>query len=360
LELFFAALRSKNNHITRRVFMKKVICLVLVLAMIASLAACAAPATQAAGSGDAAAASVAGRTVKDAYKDNLKIAFLPDNIGDTVGAAWGVGIKNELAYFPNVTYNAIDGKSSSENQVAVMEDLINQKYDGIILQAHDSASLADVVEKAEAAGIPVVDLNLDAATHHAGLVAMVAYEAGQIIADQIAKECNNKGNVVIIEATLGASRGEQLQAGFKDQLTAKYPDMKILDSQTGEWVTEKANAVMNTYLSKYPQIDAVFCHNDAMAEGASAAAEAAGRLDKMFIWGADGEKKALDYIANGKMAGTIYTNCFEQGATAARLIMYLINSEANFAAYTKTPVIKMAPIVATKETLDQIPDSIRW
>jgi ribose transport system substrate-binding protein len=305
------------------------------------------------------AGSSSGSAVKNPYSDPIKIAFLPDNIGDTVGAAWGVGIQNELAYFPNVTYNAIDGKSSSENQVSVMESLISQKYDGIILQAHDSASLAEVVEKAEKAGIPVVNLNLDADTPHAGLVEMVAYEAGVIIADEIAKGCNEEGNVVIIEATLGASRGEQLQAGFKDAL-AKYPKMKILDSQTGEWVTEKANAVMTSFLAKYPDIDAVFCHNDAMAEGASAAIEAAGRLDKIQIWGADGEKKALEYIENGKMTGTIYTNCYEQGATAARLLMYLIGSEVDYTAFTTTPRIKMAPIVATKDTLDQIPESIRW
>ena len=84
-----------------------------------------------------------------------------------------------------------------------------------------------------------------------------------------------------------------------------------------------------------------------MAEGASQAAEAAGRLGEMVIWGADGESKALEYIEKGKMAGTIYTNCYDQGATAARLAMYFICSEADTSSYTDTPILKMAPIVVT-------------
>ena len=80
----------------------------------------------------------------------------------------------------------------------------------------------------------------------------------------------------------------------------------------------------------------------------------------MKIWGADGEKKALEYIEKGLMTGTIYTNCYDQGATGARLIMYFINSEVNTAAYTKTPIVKMAPIVVTKSNVHTIGPDIRW
>lgn len=337
--------------------MKKLIALFLVLTLAFGLCACSGVAVDGEGAGGAAAP--AAKTAKDPYAEEIKIAYIPNVIGDSVAAAWGDGAEDELRVFPNVTFQRFDGKASAETQVQIMSDLVNQKYDAIILQAADSAALAASVQQAEAAGIPVVTLNLDADTPHAGLIAMVDYEAGALVAESIAKSCNEKGNVVIIQATPGATRGENLEAGFRDKL-AEYSGMTILDAQTGEWLTEKANVVMNDFLTKYDQIDAVFCHNDAMAEGASQAAEAAGRLDGMYIWGADGESKALEYIENGKMAGTIYTNCFDQGATAARLAMYLIGSEASTAAYTKTPVIKMAPIVVTPANVHTIGAEIRW
>ena len=344
--------------------MKKVFALLMALMVSAGMTACSSvqvdgektPAPAASG---APAADTAAKTAKSPYSDNIKIAFVPNVIGDSVAAAWGDGAEQELSVFPNVTFQRFDGKASAETQVQIMSDLVNQKYDAIILQAADSAALATSVQQAEAAGIPVITLNLDANTPHAGLIAMVDYEAGALVAENIAKSTGGSGNVVIIQASPGATRGENLEAGFRDKL-ATYPNMKILDAQSGEWLTEKANVVMNDFLTKYDKIDGVFCHNDAMAEGASQAAEAAGRLQGMYIWGADGESKALEYIENGKMAGTIYTNCYDQGATAARLAMYLIGSQTDTSKYTSTPVIKMAPIVATPETVSNIGANIRW
>lgn len=299
------------------------------------------------------------KAVKNPYADELKIGFIIDNIGHPVGNAWKVGVEEEVAAYPNITLQCFDGKSSAETEIQQMTDLINQEYDGILLQATDSAALAQSVREAEEAGIPVITLNLDADTPHTGLIAMVDYEAGRMVANAIAEKIGGKGNVVVIQATPGASRGINLEAGFEDAL-ADYPDITLLDKQSGEWLTEKANEVMRDFLTKYEQIDGVFCANDAMAEGASQAAEALGRLEGMQIWGADGEKKALEYIEQGKITGTIYTNCYDQGKTAFRLMLYALSADIQPSEYLETPVVKMGPIVATKDTLDLIPESIRW
>lgn len=347
--------------------MKKFLAMALALTMVFSLVmtGCVSTGQPAASSKTADSTAVSSgaatsTTVTNPYKDNIKIAFVVDNIGDTVGSAWGQGIKQELGVYSNIQFKVFDGKLSAENQVQIMGDLVNQKYDGIILQAHDAAALAGSVKAAEAAGIPVVNLNLDADTPHTALVAMVDYEAGKIVGEQIAAGVGDKeGNIVIIQAPPGASRGINVEAGFKDEV-AKHANLKILDAQNGEWLTEKGNEVMRDFLTKYPKIDAVFAINDAMAEGASQAAEAAGRLAGMQIWGADGEKKALEYIEQGKMTGTIYTNCYDQGATAARILLYSIGAEFNASTFTKTPVVKMAPIIVTKDTVANISDNIRW
>ena len=297
---------------------------------------------------------------KNPYKDPIKIGFIPYVIGDSVASAWGEGIKRELQYYPNIAFQIFDGKASAETQNQIMTDLINQKYDAIVLQAVDSAALAGTTKQAEAVGIPVITLNLDAQTTHTALVAMVDTEAGYIVAQQIAKAVGTKkGNIVLIQAPPGASRGINVEAGFRAGV-AEHANLKILDAQNGEWLTEKGNAVMRDFLTKYKQIDGVFAINDAMAEGASQAAEAVGRLKQMVIWGADGEKKALEYIEKGKLTGTIYTNCFDQGATAARMALFAIDSKVDASKFGKTPVVKMAPIVADKDTVATITPNIRW
>lgn len=342
--------------------MKKITSIVLLLMLVLSLGLTGCKAEPANGAGTGADSQKSESTAKDPYKDDVKIGFIPNVIGDSVAAAWGEGVKRELQYYSNVTFQAFDGKASAETQVQIMKDLINQKYDCIILQANDSAALASTVQEAEAAGIPVITMNLDADTPHAALVAMVDYEAGSLVAEEIAKSIGEKeGNVVIVQAPPGASRGINVEKGFRDTI-GTHANITVLDAQNGEWLTEKGNEVMRDFLTKYPKIDGVFAINDAMAEGASQAVEAAGRLGEMVIWGADGEKKAMEYIEQGKLTGTIYTNCYDQGATAARLALYAIGAlgEVNSSQFTKTPVVKMAPIIVTKDNVGTITDNIRW
>ena len=296
---------------------------------------------------------------KNPYTDPIKIAWIPTNAPDANCTAWGKGIERELSYWPNVSYAMFDGERNSEKQARIIGDLIVQEYDAIILQAFNSAALIPIVTEAEQAGIPVVCINIDVNTPHAALVAMTDYEAGFTIAHAMAKAVNGSGNFVVIQATPGASRGENLEAGFQAGLK-QYPNIKIIDSQTGQWLTERAHAVMTDFLTKHPKIDGVFCHNDQMAQGAAMAAQAAGRLDKMVIWGANGENKALEYIEQGLMTGTIYTNCYDQGATAARLAMMYIGSSVDTSKFTKTPVIKMPPRAITIENVATITKDMRW
>jgi ribose transport system substrate-binding protein len=323
--------------------MKRLFTVLLVAALAVSMVACAA----------------AEAAKKNPFADPIKIAWIPTNAPDANCTAWGRGIERELSYWPNVSFAMFDGERNSEKQSRVIYDLISQEYDAIILQAFNSAGVAPAVADAEQAGIPVVCVNIDASTPHAALVAMTDYEAGFTIAVEMAKSVDGKGSFVVIQATPGATRGENLEAGFHAGLK-QYPDIKIIDSQTGEWLTERANAVMTDFLTKHPTIDGVFCHNDQMAQGAAMAAQAAGRLDQMVIWGANGENKAMEYIEQGLMTGTIYTNCYDQGSTAARLAMMFIGSDVDSSKFTSTPVMKMPPIAVTKENVATITPDMRW
>ncbi len=339
---------------------KKIVSLFLVGAMAATmLMGCGGVKTDSeAAAGDSGEETAEAAEGKNAYSDEIKIGFLPNVIGDSCAAAWAEGMEGYLSNFSNVTFNVFDGKASVDTENTIMEQMINEKYDAIILQATDAAGLAASTDKAEAAGIPVITCNLDADTTHTGLVAGVDVEAGQQIAEHIGETLGGTGKVVIISATPGATKGENIDKGFKAVMEEKYSGIEILDEQSGEWLTENANTVMNDFLTKYPEIDAVLCHNDAMAEGAAEAAKAAGR--EMQIWGVDGESKMLDYIEQGLCTGTVYTDCQRQGAACAQFAMYAVGSGITAKNLSATPIVKMAPIVVTQENLSEITEDMRW
>jgi len=320
--------------------MKKIFALILVLALALSL-------------GTAFAAE------KDPYTDELRIAWIATAATEANCTAWGAGIQREAAYWGNVTVDIYDGEKSADKQVTLMNDCIAQEYDGIIIQTYNKATLTPAIEEAEAEGIPVVCINMDSDAVCHGLVSMTDYEAGAVIAEKIAEALGGKGNIVVIQATPGAARGINLEAGFQDTLK-KYPELVILEEQSADWNMEKANTTMANFLTAYPgQIDAVFAHNDQMAEGAGMACQTAG-VEDIIIWGANGETKALEYIEQGIITGTVYTDCYDQGATALRLLMMYIGSDIDVSDWDATPVIKMPPITVTAENVASITPDMRW
>ena len=291
----------------------------------------------------------------------VKIAYIAHDIGTPNNQGWKEGIERECASWSNIKVDSYGAEESAEKQVQIMTDCINQGYNAIILQCSDGTALAPSVRQAEEAGIPVITVNLDCAsdTVHSALVMAVDYDAGRMAADKMAEQLGEKGDIAIIQGVPGLTRTDNLEQGFRDTI-AKYPNIKIVAAQTASFQKDTAMTVMNSFLQSYPDLKGVFAINDAMAEGAALAAESANKKGQICIWGADGEKDALAMIESGAMAGTIYTNSWDEGSTAAKIALLMIGSEYSYTVLTETPKVIMEPIVVTAETVGSIAPEDRW
>ena len=316
-----------------------------------------------AGGGTATAAAAGGESNKvtvDPYSgDQVKIAYVAHDLGTPNNQGWKEGIERECASWDNIKVDSYNAESSAETQVQIMSDVISQKYNAIILQCSDGTALAPSVKQAEEAGIPVITVNLDADTVHSALVMAVDYDAGRMAADQMAKDIGESGEIAIIQGVPGLKRTDNLEKGFRDTI-ANYSGIEIVDAQSASFEKETAITVMNSFLQSHPNLKGVFAINDAMAEGAALAAESAGKKGQLSIWGADGEKDALAMIESGDMTGTIYTNSWDEGSTAAKIALLMIGSEYSYNVLEKTPQVIMEPIIVTKDNVADIPEEDRW
>jgi len=346
--------------------MKKIIATALCLMMAGSLmVGCGGEKTtrEDAGGGTATAAAAGGESNKvtvDPYSgDPIKIAYVAHDLGTPNNQGWKEGIERECASWDNIKVDSYNAESSAETQVQIMSDVISQKYNAIILQCSDGTALAPSVKQAEEAGIPVITVNLDADTVHSALVMAVDYDAGRMAAEQMAKDIGESGEIAIIQGVPGLKRTDNLEKGFRDTI-ANYSGIEIVDAQSASFEKETAITVMNSFLQSHPNLKGVFAINDAMAEGAALAAESAGKKGQLSIWGADGEKDALAMIESGDMTGTIYTNSWDEGSTAAKIALLMIGSEYSYNVLEKTPQVIMEPIVVTKDNVASIPEEDRW
>ena len=344
---------------------KRGIALLLAGLMALSLAACSAEKTVREDPWAAAAGGGGGNSNKvkvDPYAgEEVKIAYIAHDIGTPNNQGWKEGIERECASWSNIKVDSYGAEESAETQVQIMTDCINQGYNAIILQCSDGTALAPSVRQAEEAGIPVITVNLDCAsdTIHSALVMAVDYDAGRMAADKMAEQLGETGEIAIIQGVPGLERTDNLERGFRETI-AKYPDIKIVEAQSASFQKDTAMTVMNSFLQSHPDLKGVFAINDAMAEGAALAAQSKNKKGQICIWGADGEKDALAMIESGDMAGTIYTNSWDEGSTAAKIALLMVGSEYDYTCLTATPKVIMEPIVVTAENVGTIAEEDRW
>lgn len=289
--------------------------------------------------------------------DDVKIAFVANRASDTVASAWAVGMQRVADSYSHVTLQVFDGEGSAETQIAIMMDIIEQGYDAMIIQAVDGVAEDMTVQEVIDAGIPVISLNISPTINHAVKIRSggyaFGYQAGLIAAEKAGEGA--KACTVLRPAASVVATEDNPVIGFTDAL--KECNIEILEEQAGDWTTEKTNEIVRDYLNKYDDIDIIMCANDSMAEGAALAVQSAGR-EGIQIWGSDGESKALEYIEQGLMTGTIYTNYYEMGGFATQMALYAIVNTINLNAQSEFVVFRYPAIVTTADNVAEITE--RW
>jgi len=188
---------------------------------------------------------------------------------------------------PNVDF-VFKTSGDVTKQVADVEDMLVQGVNGLVVFPFESAPLTPVVVVLDR-GVtkPVYDVYLSNDDESYARQAM----------EWIAKELGYKGNLVLIEGV--PSVISDLRTKTAKAVAAKYPNMKVLDSQPGNWNKEKAVAVMENYLAKYKNIDAVYTADDDMLEGALQAYKESGRKDIKIMFGGAAKKEEVKRIIDG-------------------------------------------------------------
>lgn len=180
-----------------------------------------------------------------------------------------------------LTFYFSDAQQKQENQIAAIRNFINQGVDVIGLAPVVTTGWGAVLQEAKDAGIPVVllDRGVDAEFEdlYTTFIGSDFVLEGNNAAHAMAKLLNNKGNVVELQGTVGASAAIDRQKGFVDTLTAEYPEIKIIATQSGDFTRAGGKEVMESFLKTYKgEINGVYAHNDDMVLGAIEAIKEAG------------------------------------------------------------------------------------
>lgn len=247
----------------------------------------------------------------------------------------------------NIELIVNDAQRTAEKQVQQIETFIAQKVDAIILNPCEVEASSPAVEKAKAAGIPIINVNSETSAAPDGFAGSKDEESGEIAMEQIAKLLGGKGNILIMDGYMGQAAQIKRATGAKNIL-AKYPDIKVLAEQTAEWDRAKGMSLMENWIQSYgDKINAVFAHNDEMGMGALQALEQAKMKDKVVVVSIDAIADALQAVKDGRLNATVFQDAKGQGAGAVDIAIQLAQ---------KQPVEKKEVFIpfqlVTKENVD--------
>jgi ABC-type sugar transport system substrate-binding protein len=224
-----------------------------------------------------------------------------------------------------------DAQQKQENQIKALRSLIIQRVDVIGISPSVETGWEVVFQEAKEAGIPIIlvdrraDVSEDLYVTHLG---SDFTEEGRNAARVMAKIVNGKATIVELMGTVGSAPANDRYKGFREILK-DYPDMKIIDSQDGDFTRAKGKEVMETFLKKEGEdITAVFAHNDDMALGAIQAIEEYGLKPgvDIKIVSIDAAHGAFEAMIAGKLNATIECNPL-LGPQFFELALKVVNNE---------------------------------
>lgn len=288
-----------------------------------------------------------GKPAEKTGKDKkIVIGMSQCNLGEPWRVQMNADIKAAAAKHPEIEVLYSDAQNKSEVQQSQVREFVQQKVDVIIISPKEARPLTKPVAEAMDAGIPVIVLDRkvegDKYTCFIGADnVQIGREAGKFVA----KALGGKGNLVELRGLMTSTPGQDRHNGFMEGI--KGTQIKVVFDADCQWLEPNAQREMKSALSRFPDIAAVYGHNDPSAHGAYMATrqEGKGREKTIKFIGIDAlPTEGVGYVKSGVLTATFQ---YPTGGSDA--------IEAALKIVAKQPVeknITLGTRIFTKENVD--------
>jgi len=248
----------------------------------------------------------------------------------------------------------LDARGEPMKQVNQIQDLMTRGVDVIIVWPVSGKAIVPVLRQVQQRGIPVLIANSKIDESGFELVEGFAgpdnITQGEYAAQMMAEALDGEGKVVEVMGTPGYITAEERSAGFHQEIEANHPGIEIIETQPANWNREKAQEVMENYLTKYDagEIDGVYVGDDNMGMGAINAIKSAGRGEGLKMTSATMFADGYDEMQDGDILyGTLYQSPIDDANFTVEAAVKLAKGEdIEFFQYFETPKV-------TDENIDE-------
>ena len=347
--------------------MKKLLSLLLALAMMLALVACGA--NNDAPAGDSSTQtdnkqepeSEFSATVQQLYDEfdaamTEQLGAMPENYGDVKVGAVVISLTNafwanmkdcyeeagkELGITVDVQTGTTEGDTAS--QLDVLMTMADMDYDVIIVSPIDGTNLIPGIVKCNENGVKVINLGpgvdvdslKEAGGHLDAKITVDFAEQGQRVANDMISRLPDGGQVAVLAGLAGAGQSEGRTKGFVETIGTN-DKFELVATQNCDWDATLAYDATKALITEYPDLKGIFACNDVMALAATEALSAEGK-EGVLVYGVDFTGDAREAIKAGTMTGSMSYSSARYTKAALQMAI-MLNEGTEFDSYIYLPL----------------------
>lgn len=248
-----------------------------------------------------------------------------------------------------ITWQGPLKEDDRQKQTELIESFIGM--DGIVVAPLDSHAMKGPVDRAMAAGTPVViiDSGLDSESY-VSFVATDNYKGGVLAAERMGELLGGTGEVLLLRYAVGSASTTKREQGFIDTIQQKFPEIKLLPPGLQQYAgatVGHAQEASETLLNTYPEVDGIFCPNESAATGMLQALRNRSIIGKVQFVGFDANEKLTQAIRDGYVHGLILQDPVKMGRVGVEKMVEHLEGK------TVPRRIDTGVYLITKENMDE-------
>ena len=283
-----------------------------------------------------------------------KVAFVPLSMGFDLTEGWAAQMRKQadrLGY----QFEIRDPAWSTDAGTKAIQSLISEKPDLMVIHNPDIQSYARLLKLAQAAGIKIVQINLESNTTTDSYVGADWTEIGRKAAEAVVEKCDaGKGisTKVAIDTGVPTAASDVFQLDGIYKVLDAHPDIEVVSQQATEYNPEKARSIMATVLQQHPDLCGAIGIWDNQDTGTASAIKEAGKTDQVFlVTSGGGNQVGCENVEKGLFNLYISYNVPLQGDLLNQEIVRLLTSET---AAGETQTMYFNPLtMITKANVNQ-------
>lgn len=217
--------------------------------------------------------------------------------------------------------------ADAEKQVSEIESLIEKGVDGLAISSVSTDTLAPVIQRAMARGIPVVTYNTDNPTSkRLAFVGQNLVESGRVAGKLLADILGGKGSVIITTLDAAAQWSIDREKGAREAL-GQYPDIKILATVTTGTEPQQIYSSVENAMQAHPNVDGILSLECCSTPAAGQYVQRNGLTDKVKIVGFDLLPETIKLVQGNVVAATIDQGPEKQSYDAIQLLLDVLKGK---------------------------------